>query len=145
MTDNEIKTALECLTGASKLCKEYGHYHFCRENCTKDALDLINRQQEKIKALEMDNAQLQSALVVFTNDFENATELLTREKEKVEEARLKVIAVCKKLKIARAEAIKEFAERLKKEMAYCSAETDEMIVFETEFDNLVKEMTEDKE
>ena len=56
MTDNEIIKALECLTGIKKLCKECpyvktGHYHFCRENCAKDALDLINRLQADKDAL----------------------------------------------------------------------------------------------
>lgn len=57
MTDNEIIKALECLTGEPKLCKDCPYnnterYPFCREGCAKDALDLIQRQQERIKRLK---------------------------------------------------------------------------------------------
>ena len=49
----------------------------------------------------------------------------------------------KALQTAKSEAIKEFAGRFVNEKcAYCTVDTDEMVFFKKDIDNLVKEMTE---
>lgn len=83
MTDNEIIKALED-------CSTYAYY-YCSECGFKDgdllkaALDLINRQQAEIERLKIENQSLRSAA--------NSYKLHYKE--------------------ARAEAVKEFAEKLK--------------------------------
>ena len=135
MTDNDIKKALElCATLDSGNCKKCPCREICKENdgtLTKSILDLINRQKAKIEALQMDNKQLQS----------DVKGLWECEKEKVESAKQKVICACKMLKTAKSEAIKEFADRLKEKLQW-DVEFDNKLVFESDIDNLVKEMTE---
>ena len=100
MTDNEIIKALEC-------CKVCSSPEYCREcpyvECTTvkgcvgemltDALDLINRQKAEIERLKE------------MNEFHRKT--ITENAQKALEVTLDEIGK------AKAEAIKEFAERLK--------------------------------
>ena len=65
------------------------------------------------------------------------------EKEKVDSAKQKVICACKMLKTIKSEAIKEFAERLKEKLQW-DVEFDNKLVFESDIDNLVKEITEER-
>jgi hypothetical protein len=113
MTDNEIIKALDC---CSKM-------HVCRE-CV---------------FWEMHSAQCVSELLSNTLDLINS--------QKVEIERLKeAYAVYEEttgLKWARAEAIKEFAKRLKKEKIKPEFPWDSFFVTEEAIDNLVKEMTEE--
>ena len=102
MTDNEIIKALECLTGESIPCKDcpysanYTHFD-CQRQVAKDALDLINRQKAEIERYERENNE----------KFDKWKLLDERTKERYaelyEEAKV----------VVRAEAVKEFAERLK--------------------------------
>ena len=119
MTDNEIIKALECLTGFQKLCKDCpysgtDHYPFCREHCAKDALALINRQQAEIEML------------------------------KGWERLLKAESHAPIIKKARAEAIKEFAERLKNHFdTYTEGEEESCLYFINVINDLVQEMVGD--
>ena len=115
MTDNEIIKALECCMYGHECegCSYIGK-GLCSDKMKKDALDLINRQQAEIERLNIKN----KALTAITKNYDW------------------------KFAKAKSEAIKEFAKRFKSEVAYCEADTDEMIWFEKNFDNLVKEMTE---
>ena len=54
----------------------------------------------------------------FIQNFDHIKSLWEHEKEKTENAKQKVVSVCKALKTARAEAIKEFAERLKEHVCF---------------------------
>ena len=68
MTDNEIIKALECCSKPviEECCSECPYHLGGEENCHKllgDIIDLINRKQGKIEALQMDNAQLQSDVI----------------------------------------------------------------------------------
>ena len=124
MTDNEIIKALECLTGEPKLCKgcPYDgteHYPFCREHCAKDALDLINRQKAEIEMFQAGLVEIQKGLV-------EAKTLLIKDIQK-----------------AKSEAIKDFAERLKKKAIHPYLELSVQAVFLEDIDNLVKEMVGD--
>jgi len=136
MTDNEIIKALErCSTTMAGECKEcplYKQVDNCTSKLTKDALDLINRQKAEIERLQKEN-----------NDKFNKWEILdNRTKERYAELYEETKVV------VRAEAIKEFVERLKKIMITNSKTEDGYCEYETEdyyIDNLVKEMTEVQE
>ena len=124
-------------------CPYHKHGKLCKIERDRDALDLINRQRSKIKALEMDNAQLQSDIINANQNSDHIKGLWEAEKEKVEKAKQKVINVCKMLKNARAEAIKEFAERLKA-LAYQSTDWSHgehpIVVEVDDIDELVEEI-----
>ena len=116
MTDNEIIKALECCY-TSYDCEDCPYY--CSDKDCPDllmnALDLINRQKAEIEKLLDYNENLQTANTALSNEI-----LETK-----------------------SEAIKEFAERFVNEKcAYCTVDTDEMVFFKKDIDNLVKEMTE---
>lgn len=57
MTDNEIIKYMQCVIGNDVNCSECAYqkvlpFPSCRMMCAKNALDLINRQKERIKELE---------------------------------------------------------------------------------------------
>lgn len=125
MTDKEIIKALECCCEAELKvdCQKLKCPFFDNEiyNCMnvddenamyRYSLDLINRQQAEIERLTARNFEL------------------AEKGEKV------VIA----FKNAKAEAIKEFAERLKKRGFADKHYEHESIVYVADIDNLVKEM-----
>ena len=124
MTDNEIIKSLECCVkdGYPYGCKDCQYHNLnCNEQLDADALDLINRQKVEIERLERD---------VFTYKIRWA---------KAESRETK----------AKAEAIKEFAERLKEKAhttpvfdSYCSKTYmgNVLKVYVADIDNLVKEM-----
>lgn len=99
MTDKEITKALECHTsqGCADCPYDKGLLEPCIGQVMKDALDLINRQQAKIKRLEMDKEQLEIDVSNANCNFGNM-ELLYKD--------------------ARAEAIKEFKCELIEQIEY---------------------------
>ena len=207
MTDKEIIRALECHDdlsfnrNACERCPILNHID-CGHKLAGNALALINRQQAKIEALQMDNRQLQSDIInancngdqialLFEEEkkecdrlraeiekihnlaeqgnkklyetldyraekiteLESEIEKLEKENENLKEQFHYLDVECCRLekenerlisnleamaqsmptmaKAERAEAVKEFAERLKKETIYATNK---------EIDNLVKEM-----
>lgn len=113
MTDNEIIKALECCN-QEDMCDQCPYDFACYDEkyksiLSKDALDLINRQQAEIE-------ELQKRIVFWREDMDYHPERV------------------------RAEAMEEFAERLKEKSEYYSD-----LLFKTvdveEIDNLVKELT----
>ena len=109
MTDNEIVKTLECC--AEDKCRECP---LLNDDCgevilCKNALDLINRQKAEIERLEKDRASLI---------------------EHLKKSR-------KQTKTAKAEAIKEFAERVKVVVKF------NYIVWDEQIDYIVKEMVGD--
>ena len=125
MTDNEIIKALECCLSYSCLsCPcEKGASILCLDDLHRYALDLINRQKSEIERLEKDSKRLKKVQM----QLDDAMKMYTTIK---------------------AEAIKEFAERLKKSSSYSVvADGDREIpstrrysISESNIDNLVKEM-----
>ena len=129
MTDEQIKKALECCV---KLNAEPINYEICKKDCPykfnccdkekgiyfeKDVLDLINRQQKTIKTLR--NCVEQHHII--RKDGKSPLSLLTEE--------------------IKAEAIKEFAERLKNSLDdFYHTEDDALLETDDLIDNLVKEM-----
>ena len=112
MTDNEIIKALECCVGDAdgKDCVGCLLFEFsdCQEQLNVAALDLINRQKADIERLREINS------------------LLTEVGQETQ----------KRYEAAKAEALLEFAKRLKREKRnlFCAENIDGLI------DNLVKEM-----
>ena len=87
MTDNEIIKALHCKCGGEMICIScpyYARYPECDRYAVRDAILLIYRQSEEIRRLQYDKDVLNKQVCIAVED---AIE-------------------------SRAEAIKEFAERL---------------------------------
>ena len=113
---------------------EYARYH-CTSNKGKDAIndaiDLINRQQAEIERLKAEN--------------EKAKNYLAKCFDKYEKTKIAKESLENTVYTARAEAVKEFAERLKEKANYEEIWTgEEEYVFHTvefdDIDNLVKEI-----
>lgn len=137
MTDNEIIKALECCVAETEdacvLCPLHDE-RWCVSTRNEAILDLIRRQKAEIERYERESNEA----------FDKWRRLDERTKERYaelyEEAKV----------VVRAEAVKEFAERLKSkhrrildyDEAGFSAPTD--IVYVETIDNLVKEFTEEK-
>ena len=104
MTDNEIIKALECCSNDNIDCEECPANGLCDNDdyCFTGAiLDLINRQQAEIERLKAENQSIKYC-------YERAKSYNDTLAESCEKN-------CKKFNMTtRAEAIKEFAERLKK-------------------------------
>ena len=123
MTDNEIIQALECCrdNGTSNTyCDDcaYSVYEDCGARQAKDALDLINRQQAEIERL----------------------------KDIAKSALNESINICDSILDAKAEAIKEFAKRLKSLQIGLEISGESLYYVSIDcIDNLVKEMVGDAE
>ena len=129
MTDNEIIKALEYR------CSDYE----CRDLVFyRNILDLINRLQSKNKAYKHYYNECLKDLKNAHADIDRFENLYTEYLEKSEDLE-------RQLKTAKAEAYKEFAERLK-EKTSCAKDvfdyTEKLVVDVEEIDNLIKEMTE---
>ena len=124
MTDNKTIKALEL---AIHRYKDTTHHVSCIVdiNILKKAINLINRQKAEIERLEKEIKDKERAY----ND-----ELCSRK-----EWQTKCRELLKEKQITTSEAIKEFAEKLKKRF-YLSA--GRCVVDVYHIDNLVKEMTE---
>ena len=121
MTDNEIIKALECCSGDGEIsychkCKIYDIDN-CQQILCQNALNLINRQQAEIERLQ------------------SMCQTLAECRDEALRAGVKAV------RNAKSEAIKEFAERLKGKLQW-DVEFDNKLVFESDIENLVKEMTE---
>lgn len=124
MTDNEIKKALEiCIMGDCEICScRCGSVGDCRDALNKKSLDLINRLQAENERLR---AECGNQSVLWSKHygalFETAKET------------------------TKAEAYKEFANRLKEKYGYYDWENKCIVYPEDEIDNLLKEKVgEDK-
>ena len=127
MTDEQIIKALECCaTDDGDDCFQcpYGNIVYkpgnggCVNRCRKDAIDLINLQKAEIERL--------AAKILVKDNINNYNT-----------AQLRIAR--EELRTAKSEAIKEFAEKLKKRF-YLSA--GRCVVDVYHIDTLVKEMTE---
>ena len=163
MTDNEIIKALErCFTlGFDKStcyeCPFYTATAKCTEDLRDSTLDLINRQKAE-------NKELRSDKIIAERHEKDARELFVDCKRQLDEAKAEIenlkrgvtfnftiedFESIKETVISRldnkikSEAIKEFAKRLKEKLQW-DVEFDNKLVFESDIDNLVKEMTEVK-
>ena len=116
MTDNEIIKALEWHSNDEIHCsacpyEEHSVTHYCVDMVMKDALDLINRQKKEIERLQKHLAETQSKLEDLLceatggmlSKHSYTSEVMTRY------AHEHLLKCCDD---ERAEAVKEFAERL---------------------------------
>ena len=137
--DNEIVIGLRCLSGEAMICWGCAYNcdpESCKKNVSIDAIDLINRQKEKIEGLE-DVIHDTSVLLAKHREIEK------KEHEKMNEG-LRQIGEMIPLAIAnvRAEAIKEFARRVKatfppREDPHC---TDDDIFTLNSIDQIMEDM-----
>ena len=117
LTDEEIKKALVCCEIAyDQDCTECPLYPddgeiACREVLREEALDLITRQQAENENLKVENQSLRSAANSLKMHYEEAQAEIERLKESLN-IELENFATEYDNKI-KAEAYKEFAERLK--------------------------------
>ena len=141
MNDNEIIKALECCSdemGCTKGCPCLDEKKGCKisnEGLSKFALDLINRQKEEISELHHRNSELEIELKAMrgaANSCKAEIERLNKENEHFAD-------IGKMYSEIKAEAIKEFAERLKKQIHIKEIRD----VYGKKIDNLVKEMVGD--
>lgn len=145
-TDEQIVKALECCINADCLnCPQWSEewYSGMCNDFLKSVLDLINRQKADVDKLQEVNADLNESLRLAAE----ANKDLKAEIERLREDVLEVTAILGEIELRnaqiKAEAIKEFAERLKANMChgypYLEIEED---LFRRDVDNLVAEMTE---
>lgn len=129
MTDNEIIKAMQCVIGNGVSCSECEYqkalpFPSCRRMCAKNALDLINRQAAEIERLRNRNKFLEI-------EYKNQGNLFWA-----------------RVQTSNLEAIKEFAERLKRTSIGLEIGDDKKfkmtVVSTVAIDNLVKEMTEER-
>lgn len=162
MTDNEIIKLLECCKKSqcskcyySKECDGYTQVNY--------ALDLITRQQAEIDNLKVENQSLRSAANSLKMHYEEAQAKIESLKQRntvceaanrcivwqrdrrdreIEELHSQIAGLNIYKSKIKAEAYKEFAERLKEKfvIADCIVTIDN-----NDIDNLVKELSEDGE
>ncbi len=136
MTDNEIIKALECHSRESNSCGNNCPYLICEEvMCTKklskDALDLINRQKKNIK-------ELKYKVKKWKENYESSQVVVGDFREIINKQ-------AKELKTAKAEANKEFVERLHEELRmYGTKDKFNKAVFLNVVDRAKKELVGEK-
>lgn len=155
MTDNEIIKALECCqkTDCNNCPNDFGNCYANLVGYSRYALDLINRQKAEIENLEYKLL----GVMHFVDKWLNGAELEQDEVNRASAMREKTLQIVEKLEEEndflksidtdkiKAEAIKEFAERLKniyiKDKRYDRPNAHTLIdwLFNN-IDNLVKEM-----
>ena len=141
MTDNEIIKALECCSqnNGCESCPYMWMGH-CTEQLPEDALGLINRQNAEIDGLKIANEKMYEA----GKEQEAEIERLCSVVDKTDAAYFQKVSEVDR---AKAEAIKEFAERLKgkKERQCAGMGMVGYIVWVEDIDKTVKEMVGDAE
>lgn len=139
-TDEQIIKAMQCVIGNGVSCSECEYqktlpFPGCRRMCAENALDLINRQKAEIESLKQIINEQDKEILKLQNRIIFWRKNLNYQPEKI-----------------KSEAIKDFAERLKKKVKMYNSEgvdegdliDDLLTVGETVeiIDKLVKEMTE---
>ena len=126
MTDEEIIKALKCCSKSPRLCVNCPADEKCLDDVyfiEKQSLDLINRQKAEIERLQSNRDVWQTGYVSIE---------------------AKAWELSRQLNTAKAEAIKDFAERLtdKAELVRVNAFRSKWMISDEDIDNLVKQMTE---
>ena len=113
MSDNEIIKALESCSKRGD-CEGCLYGHFCNGDLTiivKYALDLITRKQAKIEALQMDNSQLQSDIIMANQNYEHMKGLFEQSRNVKRRAIKRFLDTYKELQKAESE-IDKFSKPL---------------------------------
>ena len=152
MTDNEIIKALEwCNQFENNIVFNGNGDEKCVQALQmmvviKQALNEFNRQKAEVDELQHRNAELDIELKAMrgaANSYKAAVERLETETLILSQKRANIFEITQAYERGRAEAIKEFAERLKNSLFSVSKTTDGHYVHHIsgdEIDNLVKEM-----
>ncbi len=128
-TDEQIIKAMQCVIGNGVSCSECEYqkvlpFPSCRRMCAEQALDLINRKNAEIERLQNRNKFLEI-------EYKNQGNLFWA-----------------RVQTSNLEAIKDFAERLKRTSIGLEIGDDKKlkmtVVSTVAIDNLVKEMTEER-
>ena len=114
----------------------------CKQYMSKD---IINRQKAKIEALEMDKEQLKSDFINVNMNCEHLLSEIERLQGFADNMEYCANHALDDLEKEKAEAIKEFAERLKEKAFPDDSISCEMVVYAENIDNLVKEMAGERE
>lgn len=145
MTDKEIIKALECCHSTKGGCKDcplnYRRSADCVDYLEENALDLIRRQQEKINHFAETNKMVVDLKTVKTDKTED--EILKR----LLTQRVEFIPNSQDVEDIKRDAVREFAEKLKREKFCRLTEYDEggwaaerLAVKVDDIDELVNEM-----
>ena len=143
MTGEQVIKALEqcgnIIVSSCKDCPLHEKYNAnCVRELTKDALDLIKRQQAEIYNLKEDLSEYRNMPILTKNDCLIATVEKRADGKRYHNALLTI-----KVDEIRAEACKEFAERLNKNFeTYTDDEEKNALYMRNLINNLVKELTE---
>lgn len=157
MTDNEIIKALECCA-KNNVCNECPLARDSIEDCieclAESAFDLINRQKAEIEMLQTTLFKKEDLMQMLREQKQAYYDELVSAKAKIErldkltiEQRREIDRLSDYVQYTRAEAIKEFAERLKDQ--FSNENNTDWISnlyfpkWTAQIDNLVKEMTEE--
>ena len=127
MTDKELKEIrkkISCPQFEDKHYGEWGILTLNQRRTIKRLLDFIESQEEYINRLQEENERLK-------NECKNQSTLWSKHFEQIFETAKETI---------KAEAYKEFAERLKDGTGYYDWEIKDMVYTEEEIDNLLKEL-----
>ena len=141
LTDEQIIKAMQCVIGNGVSCSECEYqkalpFPSCRRMCAKNALDLISRYKAENERLEDENYTLKNKIEIRDN-------LIEQLGSDIDVKYNTIYTMREKLKNSKSEAIKEFAERLKKHNFVDNLSLDgKETVYVDDIDNLVKEMTE---
>ena len=122
MNDTDIVKALECCDSGNCSVCPISDDPYCMSRIRQEAVDIIERQQAEIERLNHIRAELSKEIDRLKEKAKGFQELWCEAEGDI--------------RTARAEAIEEFAERLKKEMSFGR------YIQADQIDNLVKEMTE---
>ena len=144
MPDEEIIKALECCCGtAHDSCRDCPYDDIgCEDKLEKDALDLINRQKAEIDIILRKKEKLRDLVAEQQAEIERLRRAVMQARSKPMHKVYNADFVKYKyllFKGHRESAIKEFAERLKKEVDFI----DTTRKLKKTIDNLVKEMVGD--
>lgn len=150
----EIKKALECcLNPELNCCNDCPYNNNGRLSCLesemlKDALNLINEQENEIKRLRQEvrdtDKMARNSIEQYKNDYDKAFERLKAQQREIDRLKIQLeqanagIVNCSGCKLVELNAVKEFAEQVK--MAFY-VEFDELIpsIMANRIDELLKE------
>lgn len=154
MTDEQIIKAMECCSNVERItdcgCCPY-YRNGCLDKVHLDAIDLINRQRAEISELQhkydLAVAEREANVKGFTETLERQRAEIERKNRILESYALQYGTVADKdvlLKQVKAEAVKEFAARVKLAFYY---EFEEIIpsIMADKIDNIAKEMVGERE
>lgn len=135
MTDNEIIKALDCCANCESCDFEITNEDFCplveeiecRSLLAQKALDLITRKHAENENLKVENQSLRDAANSLKMHYEEAQAEIERLNKVIRQTQQLINALNKSYFLAKAEAYKEFAERLKELDGYNNHNFDDCV------------------